>query len=65
MSKGSLISNKMLGSKWLRGKEGLFKDIEHENFNIKERVNGAAINYAGTNSDLSDDDLTIIKTDQI
>lgn len=55
----------MLGSKWLRGKEALFKDIEHENFNIKERVNGAAINYAGTNSDLSDDDLTIIKTDQI
>lgn len=54
MSKGSLISNKMLGSKWLRGKEGLFKDIEHENFNIKDRV-GAAIN-AGTNSDLSDDD---------
>ena len=39
MSQSSLLTNKMLGSVWLRGKEDKFKDIvEGEHFSFKKAL---------------------------
>ena len=53
-SKGSLISNKMLGSKWLRGKEDAFKDIERDSLSAVQ-VKNQNLNTIVTNSDIDDD----------
>ena len=53
-SKGSLISNKMLGSKWLRGKEDAFKDIERDSLSAVQ-IKNQNLNTIVTNSDIDDD----------